>query len=235
MTSKQFDLNLFFAGHYCIDVFFVIITDAVSCNIETIRGAFEQVTGFLPEQFVGGSYMLLLHHLNKKESKKIKNTSLIFANYLKSQPNENKSSILMNRTMEILGKDGSKLQILIQSVPIAFNVSFEAQTFLNIVTNISNFKTAGNSTNYIIDANNKDNILRIPVNTRIVSDNAIKVSDAELKVLKLMADGLSSKIISDKLFISEHTVKKHRKNMLLRCNCTSSSALVRLAMTEKWI
>ena len=44
------------------------------------------------------------------------------------------------------------------------------------------------------------------------------LSPSELKILKLIALGSSSKDISNQLFISERTVEKHRSNIILKLN-----------------
>lgn len=44
------------------------------------------------------------------------------------------------------------------------------------------------------------------------------LTPSETKILRLIADGLSSKEIADRLFISERTVDKHRSNMISKLN-----------------
>ena len=44
------------------------------------------------------------------------------------------------------------------------------------------------------------------------------LTPSEIKILRLIADGLSSKEIADKLFISERTVDKHRSNVISKLN-----------------
>ena len=55
-------------------------------------------------------------------------------------------------------------------------------------------------------------------------------SGREKEVLLYMADGLSSKMIADKLFISEHTVVNHRRNMQSKSNTANAIALVAFAI-----
>jgi DNA-binding CsgD family transcriptional regulator len=46
----------------------------------------------------------------------------------------------------------------------------------------------------------------------------------------LIAEGLRTKEIAEKLFLSEHTINIHRKNLLQKLDCSSSSQLVKRAM-----
>ncbi|MFZ4930978.1 DNA-binding response regulator [Chryseobacterium sp. Mn2064] len=52
----------------------------------------------------------------------------------------------------------------------------------------------------------------------------------EMEILKLICDGLSSKDISEKLFISINTVETHRKRILLKLNAKNSVGIVKYAI-----
>ena len=58
----------------------------------------------------------------------------------------------------------------------------------------------------------------------------IQLTRREKEILQFIAAGLSSKEIADKLFISEHTVSNHRKNMLRKKGAKSSAQLVQLSI-----
>ena len=45
-----------------------------------------------------------------------------------------------------------------------------------------------------------------------------KLTPSEIKILKLIADGLTSKEIASKLFVAERTVDKHRSNIISKMN-----------------
>ncbi|MBB5645840.1 response regulator transcription factor [Pedobacter cryoconitis] len=55
-------------------------------------------------------------------------------------------------------------------------------------------------------------------------------SKREKEVLSWMAEGLSSKMIADKLFVSEHTVINHRRSMQQKSNMPNAIALVGFAI-----
>ncbi|MDV7697780.1 response regulator transcription factor [Chryseobacterium soli] len=52
----------------------------------------------------------------------------------------------------------------------------------------------------------------------------------EMEILRLICDGLSSKDISEKLFISINTVETHRKRILLKLNVKNSVGVVKYAL-----
>lgn len=57
-----------------------------------------------------------------------------------------------------------------------------------------------------------------------------KLSEREKEVLNLICQGLSSQEISDKLFISLHTVENHRANLMQKTGTGNTASLVRWAV-----
>lgn len=62
--------------------------------------------------------------------------------------------------------------------------------------------------------------------------NSYKLSSREIEIVNHLANGLSSSQIADTLFISIHTVKTHRKNILKKLNLDNSYELVQYAMNN---
>lgn len=69
------------------------------------------------------------------------------------------------------------------------------------------------------------------------NQNPINVlSKREKEVLMLLVDGLNSKQIAERLFLSERTVSNHRANMLQKCQVNNTVELVKLYLdnVNKW-
>ncbi len=62
-----------------------------------------------------------------------------------------------------------------------------------------------------------------------------KLSEREIEVIKLLADGLTSQQIAEKLFVSDHTIRTHRKNILKKTNLLNTSQLIQFAAKNKII
>jgi two-component system NarL family response regulator len=62
---------------------------------------------------------------------------------------------------------------------------------------------------------------------------APKLTDRELQVLKLVAQGLSNKEVAEQLFISENTVKNHVRNILEKLHLHSRMEAVVYAVRER--
>lgn len=61
------------------------------------------------------------------------------------------------------------------------------------------------------------------------------LSRREIQVLSLIAEGLTTKEIADKLFISVLTVETHRKNLLTKLNARNMVSLIKKAVDYKYI
>jgi DNA-binding NarL/FixJ family response regulator len=53
-----------------------------------------------------------------------------------------------------------------------------------------------------------------------------ELTDREKEVIRLLAKGYSSRLIAEELFITEHTVNTHRKRMLRKYGCNTTTALI---------
>ena len=64
-------------------------------------------------------------------------------------------------------------------------------------------------------------------------EDLVKLTKRETDVLSLLAEGLTTPEIAEKLFIATHTVESHRKNLLSKCGQKTSAGLVKYAMEHK--
>jgi DNA-binding NarL/FixJ family response regulator len=65
--------------------------------------------------------------------------------------------------------------------------------------------------------------------------SAISLSNRELEVIHLIAEGKTNKIIADELFLSTHTVMTHRKNIMAKLGVKNTAGIVIFAVKENII
>ncbi|MFI5253390.1 MAG: response regulator [Bacteroidota bacterium] len=73
------------------------------------------------------------------------------------------------------------------------------------------------------------------LNRQKESSSPIDLSPRELQVLKLIADGLSSKQIAEKLFASDRTIQKFRERIMAKLNVHNSAGLIKYALEHKLV
>ena len=66
-------------------------------------------------------------------------------------------------------------------------------------------------------------------------DEPKALTEREVQVLRLIADGLTSKEIADKLNLSARTVEKHREHMTTKTGCSTVGQLVRYAVYKGYV
>ncbi len=63
----------------------------------------------------------------------------------------------------------------------------------------------------------------------------VSISERELEILQLVAQGLTTKQIAEKIHLSFHTVMTHRKNMMGKLGITNTAGLIIYAVRENLI
>jgi DNA-binding NarL/FixJ family response regulator len=67
------------------------------------------------------------------------------------------------------------------------------------------------------------------------SCEGLNVSEREMEIIKLIAEGCSNKEVADKLFLSTHTVTTHRKNIMNKLGINNTAGLVLFAVRENLV
>jgi len=64
----------------------------------------------------------------------------------------------------------------------------------------------------------------------VIENEELQLTKREIEVIKLIAEGLTSQEIADKLFISPRTVDTHRRNLLQKLNVKNTAELIKFAI-----
>lgn len=64
------------------------------------------------------------------------------------------------------------------------------------------------------------------------ADRVSVLSDREVEVLQLLATGLSSRAIGDRLVVSARTIESHRRRMMTKLGVGSTAALIRVSVAR---
>lgn len=122
-----------------------------------------------------------------------------------------------------------------QSLVLSIDQHNNAVKSVNIHTDISHITSKNNYKWSAIGLASEPSYLNLDVDAGGEQDNAKKFSKRELEVMRLIAEGHSTKIIADTLFITPDTVKAHRKNILVKSGCSNMAELAARSISEGWI
>ncbi len=67
------------------------------------------------------------------------------------------------------------------------------------------------------------------------SCEGMNISEREMEIITLIAEGYSNKEVADKLFLSTHTVTTHRKNIMNKLGVNNTAGLVLFAVRENLV
>lgn len=147
--------------------------------------------------------------------------------YIIENPEQNKSSIILNFDALYKKKEGLYIHILQQAIPVEADQNGYPLLFLSYIHDITHLKKQS-SANLVITT---------PVETRSFNycfehkklEPVKPLTQQEKKVLILLSEGKQTKEIADILSISPHTAENHRRHLLAKINCIDTTALVTYA------
>lgn len=133
-----------------------------------------------------------------------------------------KGSILLSYTVRLLNPKGNYSYFLFQDY--FFNTTIPHQTviLIQLATNIDCYTTKPNCYHYY--SGNNVSLFKFPDETLLKIGSIF--TKRELEILKLIEAGLSSEQIAQKLFRSVHTIEKHRHNILLKAEKSSTTEVI---------
>jgi DNA-binding CsgD family transcriptional regulator len=120
-----------------------------------------------------------------------------------------------------------------QTIPLALNDRGENYLVLAVLSNVSEFKK-DNTVHYKL-------LLKMPgAPVEVLAAGNSKQAETpltkrETEITQHLSDGKDSQDIADQLFISQATVRTHRKNILEKTGAKNVAHLVQLALANGWI
>lgn len=129
--------------------------------------------------------------------------------------------------------DGSYQLFHHQAIVLSIDEEGRFGKSLNIHTNINHITTVNNYSIHFIGIADETDSIQLELNKEKKSATVSTFfTKRESEVINLMSLGFKSAEIAKKLFISEHTVKNHRKNALKKAGSKSSSELIAKCINE---
>lgn len=139
-------------------------------------------------------------------------------------------SYKINYCFRSMMKEGNYGMLNHQSIMLTLDDDGGYGKSLNIHTKIDHLTNQNTYRSSLIGLNGEPSYMDLNFNTDI--KKAPEFSKREIDIIKNIADGLSSIEIAEKLFISDFTVKKHRKNILNKSACKNTAQLVKSCILQ---
>ena len=115
-----------------------------------------------------------------------------------------------------------------QAIVLTVDENYGFGRSLNIHTNINHITSVNNHKIHLLGILDETDVIELEVNNRINIKNksAALFSKRESEIINLITLGFTNDKIAGKLFLSPHTVKNHRKNILRKAGVRNSTELI---------
>ncbi|MFT2007886.1 LuxR C-terminal-related transcriptional regulator [Pontibacter sp. 13R65] len=151
--------------------------------------------------------------------------------FIMAVPSADQVHYQFNYDFRIIKPSGNVVRVLAQNSIFQSDSKGHISHVLCIYSDISHWKKSGQQVASIVSTLSKTCYF-----FTLQSDNAYRpltcLSKRELEIVKLMAEGYSSKLIAEKLFISFHTVNTHRQKIMEKTHTHNTGGLVQFAVSN---
>ncbi|PRD49036.1 helix-turn-helix transcriptional regulator [Sphingobacterium haloxyli] len=129
--------------------------------------------------------------------------------------------------------DGSYHLFHHQAIVLDVDSQHQILRSLNIHTDIQHLTTENNHIVSLIGINGRTDFHQIDLSTKPAKHGQKSpLTKRELEIIPLIAKGLSSIAIAQRLGISEQTIRVHRKNILRKTQTTNSGSMIKKCIEE---
>jgi DNA-binding CsgD family transcriptional regulator len=219
--------------------FYYYIIDFFNMSISNLSQGFQDAHGIQTERVKTVNDILsLIHKDDMSFVSKAEEKALAFVFEIIGAEKFNKYKGSYNFRLKTA--DGSYQLFNHQALVLTMDENCKFIKSLNIHTNISHLTKMNNYKFSLIGLAGEPSYLNMEVNdippgtaVNPVAENIF--TKREIEIIKLLAEGRSTKSIAEKLFISPTTAETHRKNILRKSGCDNSVMLVARSISEGWI
>ena len=220
-----------------LPTYFVI--DYTRSSYKLLTENFKSVVGFDSREFIEGGLGLIMN-LFHADDFKIYNQKVFTANlsFLKNTPQTDHHNHIFSYTFRIKSASGKYKWILQRGSYITSKETNMPLYSMGMAMDLTNYKT-DTIMLHTIEKNDQHNglfnAINLETNYFYPNEEDALFTPQEKNAIKWIADGLSSKQLADKLFVSEHTIISHRKNMLKKTNTKNVAELVAFSIRNRII
>ena len=188
------------------------------------------ILGYDSEEYIKGGLGFKYSTLNSTHADII--TSNIFPTYIeyciRYAANEEVRKLRFSYEYMVNSKSGKKIWCIHQSTIIKVDDNGYPTLNLFFISDISEIKK-DDIINFNISKKNEDGIYESIYSIAYETRKLTLLSSREMQILKLLCEGNSTPKIANKLNLSEHTVKTHRKNILQKMEVKNTMDIVKIA------
>lgn len=203
--------------------FYYYVIDFYDMSVSNVSDSIYDIHGLIPENVIFNDVLNTIH---PDDIDFVANAEMFITKFFAERiPREKLLSYKMNYSFRSRIKTGEYALLNHQAIMLSLDENGRSGKSLNIHTRIDHLSTVNTRKISLIGLNGEPSYMNISLEDDITS--LPYFSKREKEILKLIAEGLNSNEIAEKLFIAVMTVKKHRQNILSKTKCKNITQLIK--------
>lgn len=210
---------------------FVIVSNLSTWHMESVSGECEEVSGYSAEEILAQDAEFSMQFGLPEDTRFNILVTHLGMEYFEKCPVEERELIFFVYFYRARRKDGRIITVQHQCFPICFDKNNLPFVFSNIYTDVTYLGITQVPQALKINRYTHEVFHIEPQNLKF--DKAeTEFSVREREIIKLLLKGNSSRLIAEQLFLSQETVRTHRKNILRKAGLNSTAELLSYAITR---
>ena len=226
----------FISALFCPGPFYYYIFNFNKMDFDYLHPSIKEVLG-LPAE--GTTYKDIAGLIHPDDVEFVTACELFAGDFLFNKIEESRRfDYKVSYTVRFKSASGTYINILHQAIFIPTNKPGQTTHVFGVHTNVSGFVDTSNHKISFIGLNGAPSHLGMEVPRNMMMEESPSprlFSEREMDVIRLIAQGNTSKIVADLLNISFHTVRTHRRNILNKSKCNSSAELISFCLSNNYI
>jgi DNA-binding CsgD family transcriptional regulator len=217
------------AETFAISKYFWFIGDNTNMKIMTVSDTVNDLTPFPKEKWEGASPYFFAENMHPEDMPFTLAAISLAVSKLEELTQERRSKVRINIYTRMINKKNEYRWVLIQMPGFYSHKETLANCAMMLITDLSHFdfKTRPIMMTFTDLNENEGQSYNIPDDEmKLVAIDLPKLTQREREVLQLMIKGLNSPQISEKLFLSYHTVENHKRNMRKKTQSKTTAELI---------
>lgn len=195
------------------------ISDVILFDVLFVSKSVVTMFGIKPEKVNQGYFLTTTHPEDFRRHSLVRSKMVTIAQELYFKKS---GSIIFSSNFRARNPEGSYFNALYQAYLFYSKVPYESIFLILVITNISGFSIIHKGFHFYTGTDLQ--MFRYPDDELLMSGNIF--SHTEFSIIELIAEGLSSKEIAQKLFRSPYTINTHRTNIIRKSGKRSITEVI---------
>jgi DNA-binding CsgD family transcriptional regulator len=226
------------ASNYALGPYFWFIGNNHEMKIVAASRNIDILTPFSHEKWTNGSALFLVENLHAEDSFYVLSALNLAVAKIEELPPERQSTVRVNIYARMLNASNEYRWVLIQMPGLYINNRDRSTCGIIMVTDLSHlsFKEKPVLMTLTDKINNQNIYYNIASDEmKLVNVNLPNITKREQEIVKLMAKGLNSPEIAEKLCLSYHTIENHKRNIRRKTNSKTAAELINYVWSHNLI